>query len=578
MSRHNFERMQSHASEEEVQRVDRVLKREMEEKRLRGIVQHKQDNAYARAVRTDAPHPEDSSVRAAYLRWTFWLTLALFMAYTAAASVLFNEYTTTSWTTHYWLEGDDSLNGDANSNINVPFWAGITGICVLLISLVGGYGGRAHFNLDHDHKWSRTTNNLVIWGPISLANALLTAAFIQCTGSSNVWVIIYGLVHSFAADWLGCSMRVVWLPVGNPSVLKRFGSGWIALMMYLCLRSSIIIYLAICAARNGLSTNVTAAFWVFFSFSVIQTCLIAGAYFWAFVNPEHGFVHAKFVLQPLASYTELPATDTNNSYRDAVVKVITTKRLRITWSVVAVLTMAATIVFTVGTNVFARRVYERITWTLTKPNENGMTFNVEFDRVWGVLQVALPLQFGLPFLVSMIQLFWVKYYQGMIAKASDTLNDTAFGIADFWVAWATLNYTGTTEFPELFFGSLLVFCCTLLLTEARREYPWYFTLVPTAALLLPFIHAVINVKCLDNRSNQELILSVITLVLYGLRQFFFFALRYKPSKKPGVYFTAAEAHKYVFWRYIFNFCMRFILVAVWLSNAFHHGDDIQNNK
>ena len=528
----------------------------------------------------DMSNESTKQLRDRYLVHTGVLTLIMFCFFTASASLVFNEYKSDNWTIHYWLEGDDSINGDSWSSANVGLWGGICAIIVLGLSLVV-FASRTFCKFGRfGASWGPVKNNLAVWGPLALGQAFMTMAFTQVTGTSNLWSIVYMGAFALMSDWVGVSLRVLW------KENRRYGSGLLGLLAYLGMKSLPLIYLALCATRNGLSTNITAAYWLFFAASTIKLCWFVGVFALAMITPHHNNLHVKLVFQSVDAYHNPltvdvgPQKDTRGSLHS---KKSLKKAVKYFMIFLLLANMVCVVLFSVGTTVgfqdTNRKVYERVTWTLTKPTANAVTYNVEFDRVWGVLQVALPIQFGALFLVLCYHLIFFDSFYNHMLNGSDVLSDMAYAVGDFFIVWATLNMTGTTEFSELLSASFLAFACCVVLIEARREYEWYFTLVPTLTFLLPMCHAAVNIAMLATRSSQELDLTALTFVVLGLRQLFFLWMRYRPYENvEGWYYYDQHPNKGIFIRYVLNWVVRWLVVAIWLSQAFHWGDDIINKK
>jgi hypothetical protein len=226
-------------------------------------------------------------------------------------------------------------------------------------------------------------------------------------------------------------------------------------------------------------------------------------------------------------------------------------------------------------NNVARKVFGRVTWTRSIRWNDAPT--AELDRTWPILQVAVPLQFGLIMLFGIYQtVTWEKTLKQW-ALASDYLNDFAYAVADFWAVWVVLNLTGTTELSELIFAGVAILACNAIITEARRQYPWYFSVAPCLLGLVPFIHAAINLANMAHHNDIELIGVIIFFAAYACRALVYFFFRFR-TKGDIYYYFDGHPGTYVLARFFTDWIVRFCVVAVWLGGGFDHGWQVINDK
>lgn len=518
-----------------------------------------------------------------YMRYNFWQTVLVLCAVITTGTILVNENSGDSWTVSYWLRGDRSVNGDAWSRVNVNAWAFGVSLGMLVMSLVNYSCLRENFF--HDDSWSNHTNNLAWYGPLGLTDCFMSMALAQVTGNSNIWTMIYVGLMSLLGDWVAASIRVVWADSSNGG-RKNKGSSIFAVLSFIGAKMAPMIYLAVCASRNGLSMNVTAAFFVYFSVMALRVTVAALCYFLGMWFENMDF-YRYIYMQPSAVPVNVDShgNDTRTHARSFILAHKTGFQYFLFG--LFVLNLACTLVFTLqvflgfgGSN--DKKAYSWITWALSKPG--GVSYNMEFDRTWPLAQFGVPFQFGLLTLIALYQ--WFRFDAVTVPDwlmARDYLNDGAYAVADFFTIWATLSINGTTEFPELFFAAYLGVICLMIITEARRNYPWYYVIIPNLLFLLPFVHASISLAAVTTRSNQVLGWTIVAFSLYFVRALAFTFARYKRRKDHKGNFTNLyhwfddSPHWFVIGRFLFNWSLRFIFLGMWWSGCFNHGWEITNS-
>jgi hypothetical protein len=517
-------------------------------------------------------------------KYFLWVNLAIscLVLVTAVTSgaLLVNEYTDTHWTVHYWLEGDNAANGDTFRHISMVIPAFTISVTIMLASVV-----LLVLRLTEDCNgimagWSNYSNNAVIHGCIGLSDAFITLIFTQVTGNSNLWAMVYVAILTLFGDLIGVAIRIYWDSQG-----RRGGSSWWAPFLYLSVKMTPLVLLAVSADRLGLTTNIKAAFWLFFAVTALRVTIMFVAQIMAIMSYTRNVrLYRWLVMQPNAKEAATNL-DARNQLFGQLKKTTATTNTRVYLGVVLFLNLTCTLIFTLFATVgcgnsVCRQVYERITFTLTETG--GQTTDVQFDRTWGVLEVAIPFQFGMLVFMGAFYLIAVRHFQLAWVNVGDFLHDLCFGVADFFTVWVILNMTGTTELAELLLGSTLILACDMLFAESRSKYPWYFAMIPSLVTLLPFAHASCNVAMLQNRSKQELAWAIVMFVAYGLRSATFWAMRFVfKTKQSGTtvnkYFDTHPI-AYVNVRYWFNWVLRWMVVGIWLSGSFHNRSDIVNDK
>lgn len=505
------------------------------------------------------------------LKVNLFITCVVLCTVVTAGALVANEYTDTHWTIHYWLEGDNSLNGDTFRHIStiIPAFT-IAGACLLInilfISLQ--LWEKEECGL-HCSEWGSYRQNAMMQGLVGVAEALITLIFTQVTGNSNLWAIIYVGFLSLFGDLIGASIRVFFNERGT-----RGGSSRWAPIMYLCVKMTPLVFLAISADRIGLPTNVKVAFWLFFSMTTFRVTVMALAQLAATFKMQKLYRH--LLMQPIAA--DMPTAAeiaAREKTRDALATPRATYNQRMFLGAAVFINFALTLSFILVSNLdhtssVSRQVYERITWTLT--HAGGEAYHVEFDRVWGVLQVAVPLQFGLLMVMGVFYAIFIDHVRYAWTNVADFFHDLCYAVGDFFFVWVILNMSGTTELSELLLGSTLIFACDMLFAESRSRYSRWFMLVPSLVGLLPFAHASSNIAMLQNRSRQELAWTIVAFVAFFIRNATFWGMRIVAK------YSGKRTVDYVNTRYIFNWLLRWIVVGIWLSGSFHHGQDINNNK
>lgn len=530
-----------------------------------------------------------------YLRANFWIGVLVMATAVVSGALVVNEYKDTHWTVNYWLEGDNSLNGDTLRHISMVIPAFVISVTILTANvLILGLRWHGDCEFKFMENWSNYSNNALIYGCIGVSEAFITLFFTQVVGNSNLWAMIYVTVLTLLGDLIGVAIRIYWVQRKNEPD-QRGGSSWWAPLLYLCVKMTPLVFLAVSADRVGLPTNVKVAFWLFFGVTTFRVCLMFVAQMLAIMSCSSQWnLYRCLVMQPNVKASDDQRQQSQDQsvsrtrYRlaQALDNEKTKNKTRIYLGLVMFLNFACTLIFTFFTQLgctgrsVCREVYERLTYTLTL--SGGESVAVQFDRVWPVLQVAVPFQFGLLTLVAGFYLVAVRQFQLAWVNVADFMHDLCFAVADFFFVWVILNMTGTTELSELLLGATLILACNMLFAESRSKYPWYFALIPSLAALLPFAHASSNIAMLQNRSNQELAWTIVAFVCYAIRNSAFLAMRYvwKTHRNGGEYNKYFDEHPivYVNVRYWVNWVLRWIVIGVWLSGSFHHGDDISNKK
>jgi hypothetical protein len=123
-----------------------------------------------------------------YLMYTFGLTIIFAAAYCTCVGLIFSERKWDKIDTHYWLEGDNSVNGDSYHNTNFAAGAMFGVIAIFVLSL-GNFllrytdyefkGGSSATGKKAFADSSNHTNNAMTHGPISIAEALVLVSFVQ---------------------------------------------------------------------------------------------------------------------------------------------------------------------------------------------------------------------------------------------------------------------------------------------------------------------------------------------------------------------------------------------------------------
>ena len=567
----------------------------------------------SRACHTGAKmrHSDANHLKQAAVNWGFCWTVMTLIAFLVLSVILAQERTSGHFTTHYWLNGNDDIDGDTFRSQNVSLVASCVVSVVLLISTIM-LGWRTFNKLaradlrNGEGKWalgrkSAMARNHAVYEPIAVADALAFVMAAQEGGLANLWVMIIGAALSLAGDVLLPLLR---LEVRSE---KLKGSSGVAMLSYLLCKLMPFTLVIVSVAKYVPMTKVTAAIATYYAIMGLRVVLS----FWMFMWPSLVYMFGGEAYDDGCArwVVERSDSDPDTGHRNSQAKEISeytndpknTKKWRrnVFWVqiigafvclVLFWITLSGT-QWTLGdSDSGGRHVFARITMTTTTgPSGEIVT---QFDRTYPLGQFAIPMQFALMMLLFFVLLFW-RCWPGLRStlghywqRGRDPFAEFAFGVADFFVVWTLLTITGTTEVAELIINGACILGSRMIWSETRKNSSFYFSLLAFLTGMLPFVQAAVNISLVTVRSNQQLWAVIVLFILYGVRDLVLYVILNHVETHvtvDGVDLRAKlrvlKPHHVVISRSIGNVIIRIVSMCVlYYTHALYDGWQIVNDK
>jgi hypothetical protein len=533
--------------------------------------------------------------------WGFWWTLATLCAFLVLSIILAQERSSGYFTVHYWLNGNDSVDGDTLRSPAVSLiTAAIVGTLLTVCTIVLGW--RAYNKIAREDlrngegpfgRMSAMARNYTVYEPIAIGDALAFVMAAQEGGLANLWVMVTGALLSLAGDTLLPMMRL------EVTSGKLKGSSGVAMLSYLMCKMTPFTLVVASMAQFSIYNKFTAAIAVYYAIMGLRVVLS----FWMFVWPSlvytfgggaHDDGWARFVVERSPTREER-GRHTSQEKIDAHVQDAKAGWFKHIWWTQVVGTLICLILFilvTVGTQQTlgsgdsgGRHVFARITM-ISSTGPSGETVT-QFDRTYPLGQFAIPLQFGLHTLLFFFLLMFPCWkglrngFQFYWQRGRDPFSEFGFGIADFFVVWTLLTVTGTTQAFELLINGMAILISRMMWSETRKDYSYHFSLMAFVVGMIPFIQAAVNVSLVTGRSNQQLWAVIVLFALYAIRDLVLYVILNHVGTHVGDLrgkLRVLKPHHLVISRFLFNVAIRIVAtVVLYYTHALYDGWQIVNS-
>ena len=557
------------------------------------------------------------------LRFAAFINVWTLIAVVVAGTVLLIDQKDKHVTVHYYLEGDDSVNGDTFRGVNAALWGTIVSASLLFLNLLTLFF--RYRTGERDHPFAKTGQeqrfNLYSYFPVAVADGLMLLALSQSCGLALLWPMVYGTLGCVLGDFLLCMMRLS-TDKGANGQPKLVGSSFVSVIVYWMSKFTPYILIFACIGARHPGQNPVIAVSFYFAFLAVRVLFSGFAFLVPMLSGTKKDTGAfRWVVMRVDGQASggTTAEQSVRAYRDALdpywgrhVGTVMFWGSIISGIAYFIVQFQTQLGFGSGPRA-GREVYERITWTVTSLIEPyGETVFVQFDRTWPMGQYFVVLIFGLPmlFIFPLLHLFyrrsqgrfdslWEDYWK----HARDPYNAVVFGVCKFCAVWMLLSILGTTEFTSLLLGGLSTVYSSMLWAESRKNHSIGYSVLAVLAGLVPFVHAIVNYVCMVSTSKVELVALILLIIAHAAGEIFSFVV-YNVSQTKDLNDGAVQAlvaaypqfraaaergikDLYRVWNPSFVVAVRYALglvfnftavICIYWLGGMHHGWEIVNNK